>query len=164
MTIPSPVSPSLSMPVLDKPSGQLLEYRQLRKHPKFAHKWNTSYANDLGRLCQGVYKGSKGPKKQHVEVTNTYRIICFEDIPCDRRKEICHSMVVCEFRPQKESPNFTRIIVAGTCICYPGYIGPPTGSLDLVKLMINSFLSCWNACFVCFDTNKSLPPNTNELP
>ena len=39
---------SLAMPVLDKTSGQALQYRQLHKHPKFAHIWNTSYANELG--------------------------------------------------------------------------------------------------------------------
>ena len=51
------------MPILDKTSGQILEYRQLRKHPKFVHIWNTSYVNETGQLCQGVGKGSKGPKK-----------------------------------------------------------------------------------------------------
>ena len=48
---------SLAMPVLDEFSGQSLQYRQLRKHPKFAHIWNTSYANELGRICQGIGKG-----------------------------------------------------------------------------------------------------------
>ena len=76
----------LAMPVLDETSVQSLQYRQLRKHPKFAHIWNTSYANELGRLCQVIGKGSKGPKNQGVEGTNTFRIIKFEDIPQDRRK------------------------------------------------------------------------------
>ena len=39
---------SLEMPVLEETSGQSLQYRQPRKHPKFAHIWNTSYANELG--------------------------------------------------------------------------------------------------------------------
>ena len=60
-------------------------------------------------------------------------------------------MVVCEVRPQKEDPNQTCITVAGSRICYPGDIGMPTGSLDLVNLMINSVLSCRNARLVCFD-------------
>ena len=38
--------------VLNKTSVQLLEYIQLRKHPKFAYIWNTSYANELGQLFQ----------------------------------------------------------------------------------------------------------------
>ena len=48
---------SLAMPILDETSGQSLQYRQLRKHPKFAHIWNTSYANELGRLFQGISNG-----------------------------------------------------------------------------------------------------------
>ena len=39
---------SLAMPVLNETSSRYLQYRQLRKHPKFAHIWNTSYANELG--------------------------------------------------------------------------------------------------------------------
>ena len=76
----------VAMPVLDKTSGQSLQCRQLRKHPKFAHICNTSYANELGRICQGIGRSSKGPKRQHVEVTKTFRLIKFEDIPQDRRK------------------------------------------------------------------------------
>ena len=58
---------SLSMPVLDETSGQLLKYRQLRKNPRFLLIWNTSYANELGRLYQGFGKGSKGPNNQRME-------------------------------------------------------------------------------------------------
>ena len=76
----------LALPVLDKTSGQLLHYRRLRKHPKFAHISNTYYANELRKICQEVGKGSKSPKNQCVEGTNTFRIIIFEDIPRDRRK------------------------------------------------------------------------------
>ena len=57
---------SLAMRVFDENSGQLLQYRKLCKHPKFAHISNTSYANELGRLCQDIEKGSKVPKHQRV--------------------------------------------------------------------------------------------------
>ena len=77
---------SLAMSVLDETSGKLLEYRQLRKHLKLAHIWNISYANELSRLCHGVVKESKPPKKKHVEGTHTLRIIHFKDIPRDIRK------------------------------------------------------------------------------
>ena len=111
---------SLEMPVLGETSGKSLQYRQLRKHPKFAHIWNTSYANEFGRLCQGIKQGSKGPKNQCVEGTNTFRTIKFEDIPQDRRNEICHSMVVCKVKPHKEDHNRTRITVVGSQLFYPG--------------------------------------------
>ena len=60
-------------------------------------------------------------------------------------------MVVCEVKPHKEDPNRTHITVAGSQICYPGDVGTPTGSLDLVKLIINIFMSHRNARFVSLD-------------
>ena len=92
---------SMELPVINETSGKLLQYRQLCKHLKFTHIWNTSYANELGRLHQGVGEVSKGLKNQRVEGTNDFCIIRFEDTPQDRRKEICYSMVVCEVRPQQ---------------------------------------------------------------
>ena len=59
-------------------------------------------------------------------------------------------MVFCEVKPHKEDLNRTRITVAGSQICYPGDVGTPTGSLDLIKIIINSVLSCRNARFVYF--------------
>ena len=141
---------SLTMPVLDEISGQPLQYRQLCKHSKFAHIWNTSYANELGRLCQGIGQGPNGPKNQRVEDKNTFCIIKFEDIPQDRKKEVFHSMVVCEVKYHKKDPNQTCITVVGSQICYHGDLGTPTGSLDLVTLIINSVLSRCNARFVHF--------------
>ena len=41
-------------PVLDYETGKLLEYRELLRHPKHAEAWNTSAANEFGRLAQGV--------------------------------------------------------------------------------------------------------------
>ena len=57
-------------------------------------------------------------------------------------------MVVCEVKPHKEDPNWTRITVNGSQICYPGNVGTPAGSLDLVQLIINCVLSCQNLHFV----------------
>ena len=96
---------SLAMPALDKNPGQLLQYRQLHKRPKFAHIWNTSYANELGRLCQGIGKFSKGPRQKRVVGANTFRLNKFVDIPQDRRHEIFHFMVFCKIKPHKEDPN-----------------------------------------------------------
>ena len=60
-------------------------------------------------------------------------------------------MVVYEVKPYKEDLNGTRITVVGSQIFYPGDVGILTGSLDLVKLIINSVLSRRNARFVSFD-------------
>jgi hypothetical protein len=86
------------MPVLDEKTGKTLEYGQLRKHPKYQKVWNESYSNELGRLCQGVGSGKKGPLGQHSKGTRTFNIINFDDIPIDRRGEITYTKVVCEYR------------------------------------------------------------------
>ena len=69
-------------------TGETLEHRKLWRHPKYKNNWNQSYSNELGRLCQGIGKVSKGPKQQRVEETATFRIIRHKDIHHDRRNDI----------------------------------------------------------------------------
>jgi hypothetical protein len=84
--------------VLDEESGKILEYRQLIKHPKYADTWTTSYANELGRLTQGI---------RDIPGTNTMRFIHKKDIPQDRLKDVIFWKIVTNFRPQKTEPNCT---------------------------------------------------------
>ena len=60
----------------------------------------------------------------------------------------------CEVRPQNADPNRTRITIGDSHIIYPGDIATPTGSLELVKLIINSVLSRHDAKFACFDISN----------
>ena len=60
----------------------------------------------MGRLFQVVGKGKSGLGKI-VEVTNTFYIIRFEDIPKDRLNKICYNSVVYEVRPGKKYPDRT---------------------------------------------------------
>ena len=145
------------MPVLDKETGKTLEFRQLHNHPKYKETWNTSYCNELGRLCQGVGHGTAGPQQQQVKGTNKFHITRYEDISVHKRGDICHTRVVCEIRPGKDDPNRTRITVNGGDIYYSGYVATPTGSLELLKLIINSVLSRPGAKFACFDVKNLLP-------
>ena len=141
----------LAYPVTDEETGKPLEYRHLKRHPKLAPTWLRSYCNEMGRLCQGIGDGTKGPRSQRVAGTDTFRVMDYNDIPRDRRKGIADVKVVCEVRPQKADPNRVRITVAGYNIAFPGDVGTPTASLDLVKLMVNSVLSRPGAKFVCLD-------------
>ena len=52
----------LAMSVLDPETGNTMEYRQLRRHPKYKKIWETSYCNELGRLFQGIGTGDNRPK------------------------------------------------------------------------------------------------------
>ena len=140
-----------AMPVLNEETGLFMEYRELRKHPHFSKIWNNSASNELGRLLQGIGEGDQGQGNQRVDGTDTFRVIKYEDIPPERRKEICFTSTVCKVRPEKNDPNRTRITIAGTRIIPQGDVGTPTGSLELAKLVINSVLSRKGAKFACFD-------------
>ena len=84
-----------ALPVLDKESGKLLEHRQLHRYPRLKETWDTSYANELSRLCQGIGKGTAGPSHQRVKGTSTFHIIRYDDIPLDKLSDICHTRVLC---------------------------------------------------------------------
>lgn len=75
-----------------------------------------SYANELGRLCQGVGTDKTNPTKQRVEGTNTFCPIAYHDIPCDCHSDVTYTQVVCKVRPQKEDPNCTHITIRGTIL------------------------------------------------
>jgi hypothetical protein len=137
--------------VLDTATGQMLEYRQLHKHPQYKDIWDESYSNELRRLCQGVGTKSDDPSSKRVQGTDTFRVIHYNNIPPKRCGDVTYTRVVCEVRPQKEDPNRTRITIGGNRICYPGNTGTQTGSLELVKLQLNSVLSTDNSCFACYD-------------
>jgi hypothetical protein len=144
-------SSPIAAPVLDTATGAMLEHRQLRCHPTYKKVWDKSYANELGRLCQGI---GTNPTKKQVDGTNTFKPIRYHDIPLNRRNDITYTRVVCEIRPQKADPNRTRITIGGNRICYPGDTGTKTGSIETIKLLLNSTISTPDARFACFDISN----------
>ena len=138
------------MPVLDEDTVNLLEYRQLCNHPKYAKIWNQSFTNKMGHLCQVVGKGIDG-EVQRIKGTDTFFMVDYEDIPRNQRKEITYTSVVCTVLPQKEDPNCTRITICGNLFYYPVDMGTPTASLELFKLIINSVLSKRGTQYATFD-------------
>jgi hypothetical protein len=142
-------SPS-ALSVLDHTTGDFLEHCQLCCDPCYKTTWDTSYANKLGRLCQGIGSGPT-PNSQRVAGTDTFCLIDYNDIPLHKHKEICHTMVICEVHPEKDNPDRTRITIGGNRICYPGNIGTNMALLELVKLLLNSVVSRKGACFSTID-------------
>ena len=63
-----------------------------------ATTWDTSYANELGQLCQGIGAGSKPGTKQ-VAGTKMFFIVDYNDIPAHKKKKVCHTKVVCKVKP-----------------------------------------------------------------
>eukprot|EP00804_Cyclotella_cryptica_P025804 CCRYP_002689-RA/>CCRYP_002689-RA protein AED:0.52 eAED:0.52 QI:0/0/0/1/1/1/2/0/298 len=78
---------------------------------------------------------------QHVQGTETFYVIDYDDIPFNRCKKITYSKVVCDVCPEKSDPDRICITIGGNRISYPGDVDTKTAPLELVKLMINSGLS-----------------------
>ena len=133
-------------PVLDPETGQLLEYRQLLRHPKFKDTWNLSAANEFGRLAQGI--------KGRVKATDTIKFIRKSDIPLDRLKDVTYLKFVCTVRTEKEEPNRTRATFGGNLIHYPDDVGTPTADLLLIKIFFNSVISTEGARFATADLSN----------
>jgi hypothetical protein len=138
----------MPMPVLDLASSKILKHRQLRQHPEYKDVWDTSYTNELGRLCQGVGVHPQDPTRKRVDGTNTLKPMQYANIPIDRQSDIAHTRVVYEERPTKAEIERICITVGGNTIDYPGDCGTKTGSLELVKLILNSVCLCPNARFL----------------
>ncbi len=139
-----------SLAVLDKKSGQLLEYCQPRQDPRYKEVWDWSYSNELGRLCHGIGTGDKAGGKQ-VAGTNTFHVNQYSDIPHHKHKEVIHIKVVYEIQEGKDNKKCTRITVGRNLIFYPGDAGTNTALLELIKLMLNSVISCKGAQFLTID-------------
>ena len=50
-----------ALPVMDKQSGRILNYRQLLCNPSYRGEWSLSSANEFGRLANGVGGRIKNP-------------------------------------------------------------------------------------------------------
>ncbi len=139
-----------SLAVFDQESGQLLEHHELHMDPRYKDVWDCSYSNKLGRLCQGIGTGDKAGGKW-VAGTSTLNLIPYLDISHHKPKKIIYTKVVCEKWEGKDDENCTKITVGGNLIYYPSNAGTNTASLELVKLMLNSAISCKRAQFACIN-------------
>ena len=79
------------------------------------------------------------------------KVIRFDDIPVERRRDVAHTCVICKVRPSKPDPNRTRITIGGNTITYLGDCGTKTGSLETVKMVLNSTLSTPDVRFMTAD-------------
>jgi hypothetical protein len=127
-----------ALSVLDPATGKFLEHHQLRRDPRYKTTWDTSYANELGRLCQGIGTGAK-PGTKRVDGPNTFFCIEYNDISAHKRKQICHTLVICEVCPDKDDPDSPRITIGGSKICYPGDVGTNTALLKLVRFSLTVY-------------------------
>ena len=86
-----------AMAVMDQATGKMLNYRQLRRDPKYSADWNVSAANEFGRLANGVGGRVKG--------TKTIKFIRKRDVPKGRLKDVTYGSFLCTIRPEKKEKN-----------------------------------------------------------
>jgi len=117
--------------IIDPISGKSLEFRHLIKDPKTSAIWNKSFANELGRLANGV--------KDRIRGTNTIKFIPKSMVPKGRK--VTYGRIVVDFRPNKSEPNRTRLTVGGDKIEYPGVVRTDTADIVTAKMLLNSVVS-----------------------
>jgi hypothetical protein len=122
-----------------------MEYRDLIKLDTQKELWTTSYANELGRLTQGI---------RDIPGTNTMFFIHRTEVPKDRQSDITYGRIMVALRPQKTEPARTRLTVGGNLIAYPGEVATPTSDLTTAKLFFNSVVSTPGAVFVVMDVKN----------
>ena len=127
--------------VVDEATGDAQEYRHLMRTP--ARKvWETSLANDLGRLAQGV--GTRMPTGN-----STIRFVSRQTVPA--HKKVTYARLVAELRPHKKEVHRVRVTVGGDKLEYTGITATQTASLTTTKCLINSTLSTDRAKFMSVD-------------
>eukprot|EP00804_Cyclotella_cryptica_P007584 CCRYP_010663-RA/>CCRYP_010663-RA protein AED:0.17 eAED:0.17 QI:0/0/0/1/1/1/2/0/834 len=126
--------------ILDTDTGELLEYRDLIKNPKYCTIWKNSYGKELGRLAQGILGTVKG--------TNTIVFIAHNEIPPQRRKDVTYGCIIANYQPEKEDPYRIQLTVGGNRITYPGDCGTPTADMLTTKILLNSIISTKGARFM----------------
>ncbi len=77
-------------------------------------------------------------------------------------KDIMYGSFSCDFKPNKEEKEHTRLTAGGNRINYPDDCGTPTADMILFKILINSILSTPNAKMHYDRHKRLLPANTNE--
>ena len=117
--------------IIDPITGKSLEFRHLIKDPKTKEIWNKSFANELGRLANGVGGRIKG--------TKTIKFIAKSMVPKGRK--VTYGRIVVDYRPTKSEPNRTRLTVGGDRIDYPGVVRTDTADMLTAKLLLNSVVS-----------------------
>ena len=117
--------------IIDPVTGVSLEYRHLIQNEQTKLTWNRSFANELGRLANGV--GNR------VQGTNTIKFIPRTSVPPGRK--ITYGRIVVDYRPTKKEPNRTRLTVGGDKIDYPGTVRTDTADMVTAKLLLNSVIS-----------------------
>jgi hypothetical protein len=129
--------------VTDNLTGQQLEYLYLWKRPELRPVWEKAFANELGRLAQGI---------RDIEGTDTIELITAAQVP--RARKITYGRLVCNIRPQKKETHRVQLIMGGDRIDYPGETATKNANLTTSKCLWNSTISTEGDQFMCADVKN----------
>ena len=88
----------------------MMEYRHLISDPATREVWVKFSDNEFGRLIKGLKRGIQG--------TETMQFIQKHEVPY--KKKVTYTRFICDYRPQKEEKEITRITVGGDRLEYQG--------------------------------------------
>ena len=103
---------------------------------KYRDVWMHSFANELGRLTQGMY---------NIKGTDTIEFIPLSSVP--KGETVTYSRIVCTFRSQKDKQHSTRLTAGVNLIVCLYDMSTSTASLITKKLLFNSVISTPGARF-----------------
>jgi hypothetical protein len=129
--------------VRNNDTGEYLNYRQLIRDPKHQKIWDTSAANEIRQLAQGV--GGR------VKATNTIFFIPKDKVPKNRMKDVMYGSFSCNLKPNKAETHQTRLTTGGDRINYPKVVGTLTADMTLVETLLNSIIPTKGAKCVMLD-------------
>jgi hypothetical protein len=132
---------SMANSVINADTGASLEYRHLIKDTSTFPIWNTTAANEFGRLVQGV--GGR------IEGSNTIFFIPRQAVP--KGKIVTYGRFVVYIRPNKSEIHRVRLTVGGNLIQYPGDVSTRSADLTTSKCLWNSTIYNYGARYMCLD-------------
>ena len=83
-----------ALAVMDKDTGQLLNYRQLIRNPKYKKEWKILAAKGFCQLAQGVSGRTKG--------TNTIKFVYKHEVPRGSFNDVTYGQFVCTVWPKNQ--------------------------------------------------------------
>jgi hypothetical protein len=82
---------------------------------------------------------------------DTIKFIRKDQVPNNRMKDVMYKSLNCNFKPNKEEKERTRLTTGGDRINYPGICGTLMADMILFKTLINSILSTPNVKCILMD-------------
>ena len=102
-------------------------------------------------VSQRIQQTNKGLKRG-IHGTETMEFIQKYEVPYD--KKVTYAQFVCDYRPQKEEKERTRITVGGDRLDYQGEVSTKTAGFTTIKLLLNSVVSSIWAKFMTEDVKN----------